>query len=199
MWTTDLSSICHECETLVVHYYDCTLCPSSPSGPSVVVGGSRGLTIGGLTRLRGAGLFTFSAFDPPPSSGVLGASSRAWATFRGRPLGRFGGSCAETSLACVIPSSVSEVAGCLPFPLAGARFLGADRVRSGGSSCSPPSSLGCLEGRSPSPLAVALAFPFLRVSYLALHWTTHVNIRGGWVERANCSPHYPFFRFPSSR
>ena len=198
MWTTDLSSICRECETLVVHYYDCTLCPSSPSGPSVVVGNSHGSTIGGLTRLRGAGLFGFSAFDPP-SSAVLGTSSRAWATFRGRPLGRFGGSCVETSLTCVIPSSGSEVVGCLPFPLPGARFLGAGRVRSGGSSCSSPSSSGCLEERSPSAFVVAFAFPFLRVSYLALHWTTQVNIRGGWVERANCSPHYPFFCFPSSR
>ena len=76
------------------------------------------------------------------------------------------------SPACVVPSSCSGVAGCLPFPLAGARFLGAGRVRSRGSPCSPTSSFGYLEERPPTTLAVAFAFPFLRTSYRALHWIT---------------------------
>ena len=76
MWTTDLSLICHECEIQVVHDYPYAFCPPSPSGHSVVAGDSRGLTFGGLPRLRGTGLVIFSAFDPP-SSGVLGGSSRA--------------------------------------------------------------------------------------------------------------------------
>jgi len=105
----------------------------------------------------------------------------------------------EMSPACVVPSSGSGVTGCLPFPLGGARFLGAGWVRSGGSPCSPPPSSGWLEERSPFTLAVAFPFPFLRVSYRALHWITPFNIRGSDMQSASYSPHYLFFHFPSSR
>ena len=161
-----------------------------------MAGDSCGLTFVGLPRLRGTGLIAFSAFDPPPPSGVLGLSSRAWATFRGRPLGRFGCSCVGTSPACVTLSSWSEVGGCLPFPLAGARFLGTGRVRSGGSDCSSPSSLGCLEDRPPATLAVAFAFPFLIVSYRALHWTTSVNIQSCETQSHQLLTALSFLPFP---
>ena len=156
---------------IVVLHYLCASCPPSAYAPSVVAGDSRSSTFGGLHRLRGVGLSTLSTFDPPSSS-VFCASSCAGATFRGRGLGRFGSSSAVVSSAWAKSSSGSGGAGCLPFPLAEARFLGVGRVVLEGSPCSPPPSGG-------PTLAVAFAFPFLRVSYLALHWITKVNIRSG--------------------
>jgi len=154
---------------MVVHHCTYAFCSPSASGPSVVAGESRGF--GGLPRLRGAGLCTLSAPDPP-SPGVLGTSSWARVTLRGRPLGRFRSDGAALSPTCVGSSSGSGVGGCLPLPFADARFLDLGRVVSEGSPCVSPSSPGTLVEGPPSTLAVTFAFPFLRVSYRALHWTT---------------------------
>ena len=56
---------------VVVHHDTYALYLSPISGPFVVAGDSRGLTAGGLPRLRGVGLFALSGFDPP-SPGVVG-------------------------------------------------------------------------------------------------------------------------------
>ena len=56
---------------VVVYYYAYAVRSSSVSGPSVVAGGD--LPLGGLPRLRGAGLLTLSGFNSP-SPGVAGVS-----------------------------------------------------------------------------------------------------------------------------
>ena len=90
-----------------------------------------------------------------------------------------GGYADVLSSTCVEAPAERGFAGCLPFALADNRFLGAGRAASEGSPCSSPALSGRFDERSPSTLAVAFALPFLRDSYLALHWITCVSIRGG--------------------
>lgn len=111
---------------------------------------------------------------------------------RGRPLGRFGTTCVSLPSTWVEPSARRGVAGCLPFPFAGARFLGVGRVALEGSLRPSPSPFGGFEERPPSTLSIAFALPFLRTSYLALHWTTRVGTQDG-EEKSTPTTHRTIF------
>jgi hypothetical protein len=81
---------------------------------------------------------------------------------RGRPLGRFGSSCVTLSSTRVEPSAGEGVAGCLPFPFAGARFLGVGRVASGRLTPFISFLMGGFEERPPSTLSCCLRFALLK-------------------------------------
>lgn len=160
---------------MVVLPYIYVFCSGLSSEPSTIAGDPRDLSFGGLPRFLGKGLSTLPASDPPPK-GVIDVSFWALVTLRARPFGRFGGNCAALGFICVESSVGSGVAGCFPFPLVEARFLGVGRFVSEGLPCSPSLPSGGPDEQSLSMLVVVFALPFLRVSYLALHWTSRVGV-----------------------